>query len=103
LIKINTRFLDQNPEDFQGSSDGSKHLVELTRNQFTICFRRARKERQTRNPACQGKNHFNYGNKNSNTNVPSQHQCTVVGWKEKKEEVPIFTNGTQNEVIIKTI
>ena len=47
---------------------------------------------------------FKYGHKNSNANVPQiSIKCTDVDGKENKEECPIFTNGTQNKVLIQTI
>ncbi len=47
---------------------------------------------------------FKYGNKNSNANAPQiSIRCTDADGKENKEECPIFTNGTQNEVLIQTV
>jgi hypothetical protein len=47
---------------------------------------------------------FKYGNKNSKANVPQiSIKCTDADGKENKEECPIFTNGTQDEVLIQTI
>ncbi len=46
---------------------------------------------------------FKYGNKNS-TNLPQiTIKCTDADGKENKKECPIFTNGTQNEVLIQMI
>ncbi len=47
---------------------------------------------------------FKYRNKNSNKSVPQiTIKCTDADGKENKEECPIFTNGTQNKVLIQTI
>ncbi len=47
---------------------------------------------------------FKYGNKNSNANIPQiSIKCTDADGKENKEECLIFTNGTQNKVLIQTI
>ncbi len=47
---------------------------------------------------------FKYGNKNSNANIPQiSIKSTDTDGKENKEECPIFTNGTQNKVLIQTI
>jgi hypothetical protein len=47
---------------------------------------------------------YKYGSKSSNVNAPQiSIKCTDADGKENKEECPIFTNGTQNKVLIQMI
>ena len=85
-----------------------RYLVELTRNQFTICSEVQEisnrpeiwcaKERNMNKPIP-----IKYGNKNS-TNLPQiTIKCTDTDGNKNKEECPILTKGSQNEVLIQTI
>jgi hypothetical protein len=83
--------------------------VELTRNQFTICPESKKRKngaeiQQVKERTMAEPIPFKYGNKNSNMSVPQiTIKCTDADRKENKEECPIFTNGTQNKVLIQTI
>jgi hypothetical protein len=94
---------------FKGAQTAQRHLVELTRNQFTVRSEvqekkdgpkiQQAKERTMAEPIT-----FKYGNKNSNANIPQiSIKCTDADGKENKEVCPIFMNGTQNKVLIQTI
>ena len=85
-----------------------RHLVELTRNQFTICPESKKRKdgpeiQQAKERTMAESIPFKYGNKNS-TNLPQiTIKCTDADGKENKEECPIFADGTQHEVLIQTI
>jgi hypothetical protein len=84
--------------------------VELTRNQFTIPQKFGPEiQQRTRNPRTKERNMveqipYKYsGNKNSTTIPQITIKCNDADGYENKEECPIFTNGTENEVLIQAI
>jgi len=84
--------------------------VELTRNQFTIPQKFGPEiQQRARNPRTKERNMveqipYKYsGNKNSTTIPQITIKCNDADGYENKEECPIFTNGTENEVLIQAI
>ncbi len=82
MIKITTRSLDQNPADFQGSSDGSKTPCGADQKSVHDLPRKQEKKERTRNPGSRGKN---YGRTNPIQVRKQEFQRRTRNLKAKEE------------------
>ena len=80
-----------------------RHLVELTRNQFTICPESKKRKdgpeiQQAKERTIAESIPFKYENKNSTNLSQITIKCTDADGKENKEDYLIFENGTHERI-----